>query len=225
MNDNDFLLSRRCMREPIPIIFEAFGLLKQAVAAHLAGDRATAAANFNAANMREVWRWTDSLWGSKARNPDQWKYHRIRPAFDAPSHLPLDKQTRRRDPTRAEQAALIQRYGRNCAFCGLPLISTRVREYFCESYLERYPDAVPWPTGGNGMTMKQHAAFQCLWLQFDHVLPLSRGGDNSLDNFVVTCAGCNFGRFNHTLEECGLIDPRTITPPKTAWDGFEGVCP
>jgi hypothetical protein len=53
------------------------------------------------------------------------------------------------------------------------------------------------------------------------VLPHSRGGDNSIDNVVVTCAPCNYGRMQWTLDEVGLIDPRKVPIQKTAWDGLE----
>ena len=60
-----------------------------------------------------------------------------------------------------------------------------------------------------------------MWMQFDHVLPHSRGGDNSLENVIVTCAPCSFGRMERTLEEVGLIDPRLVPMDKTRWDGLE----
>ncbi len=60
-------------------------------------------------------------------------------------------------------------------------------------------------------------------MQFDHLLPHSRGGDNSLSNVVATCAGCNYGRMDYTLEELGLIDPRSRALPESEWDGLERV--
>jgi 5-methylcytosine-specific restriction endonuclease McrA len=60
-----------------------------------------------------------------------------------------------------------------------------------------------------------------MWMQFDHILPHSRGGDNTMDNVVVTCAPCNFGRAERTLEEVGLMDPRQRPPEGTSWDGLE----
>ncbi|MCX6971643.1 MAG: HNH endonuclease [Verrucomicrobia bacterium] len=54
-----------------------------------------------------------------------------------------------------------------------------------------------------------------------HLLPHARGGTNDLENIVITCAPCNYARMNHTLEEVGLIDPRTREPIKSTWDGLE----
>jgi hypothetical protein len=68
---------------------------------------------------------------------------------------------------------------------------------------------------------EQHAAFQCMWLQYDHIVPHKRGGATDLENLVVTCAPCNFGRMNRTLEEVGLEDPRAFPVVPTTWDGLE----
>ena len=80
-----------------------------------------------------------------------------------------------------------------------------------------YPDALPW----GSRNIDQHAAFQAMWLQYDHLSPHAQGGTNDLENIVITCAPCNYGRMNHTLEEVGLIDPRTREPIKSKWDGLE----
>jgi 5-methylcytosine-specific restriction endonuclease McrA len=60
-----------------------------------------------------------------------------------------------------------------------------------------------------------------MWLQYDHLLPHARGGTNDLGNIVITCAPCNFARMNYTLEEIGLLDPRTREPVRSDWDGLE----
>jgi hypothetical protein len=80
-----------------------------------------------------------------------------------------------------------------------------------------YPEAVPWGRKNS----EQHAAFQAMWAQYDHVLPHAKGGTNDLSNVVITCAPCNFGRMEFTLEEVGLIDPRSRSPKTTQWDGLE----
>ncbi len=211
--DHEFWGLRRCMREPIPEIFHAAYLLDRAVGAHLAGDRSLASALFRAADMPAVRAWTESLWGSKKNNPDQQNYHRRRTVPGAPAFIDEGLRDQKKEPSAEEKKYLIEKYGRNCAFCGIPLVRKEIRE----ALVKKYPDVVTW-----GKTAASaHAALQCMWMQFDHVIPHSRGGDSSLDNFVVTCAGCNFGRGHYTLEEFGLIDPRTVPIVKTSWDGLE----
>ncbi|MDQ6698748.1 MAG: HNH endonuclease [Acidobacteriota bacterium] len=116
-------------------------------------------------------------------------------------------------PTTAEKQLLFERDGFHCRFCGIPVIRSEVRQRMRVAY----PEALPW-----GITNPtQHAAFQAMWLQYDHVLPHARGGDNSLGNVVITCAPCNFARMNSTLDEVGLMDPRTREPMRSDWDGLE----
>lgn len=208
-----FLQPRHCMREPIPEIFYAAFLLDRAVGAHLAGDTASAAVLFREADMPEVRAWTESLWGSKSANPDQWKYHRFRAVADMPAHLPESQRIPVRMPTTVEEHRIIEHYGRNCVFCGIPVIHKKIRE----AAKTAYPQSVSW----GSTNPSQHAAFQCMWMQFDHVLPHSRGGDNSLENVVITCAPCNYGRWHWTLDEVGLLDPRKRSLYKTSWDGLE----
>jgi 5-methylcytosine-specific restriction endonuclease McrA len=211
--DKDFLAPRRCMREPIDEIFHAAKLLDRATDAHLEGDHSAADTLIRAANIPAVRAWTESLWGSKASNPNQQMYHRIRKVPGAPPRLANAQRIRKRMPSSDEEKSIIEHYGRNCVFCGIPLISKKVRVAFKRAYA----DALPW-----GRTNKtQHAAFQCMWMQFDHLLPHSRGGDNTLENVVVTCAPCNNARWHLTLDEVGLIDPRTLPIQKTSWDGLE----
>jgi 5-methylcytosine-specific restriction endonuclease McrA len=201
------------MRDPIPEIFHAAHLLDRAVGAHLASDMRSATSLILEANMPAVRAWTESLWGSKATNPDQARYHRFRNVAGAPPHLPKKDRIPQRMPTSGEQRTIVERYGHNCVFCGIPLISKEVQR----AIKRTYPNALPW-----GRTnFSQHAAFQCMWMQFDHLLPHSRGGNNSIENVVVTCAPCNYGRWHWVLEEVGLLDPRAFPVHKTSWDGLE----
>lgn len=196
---------RSCFRPPIPELLEAAELLDQAVAAHSAGDRATAADLIARTNLPAIREWTESLWGAKS------PYVLPRAVPNAP---PSTRPTGAvRMPTSAEKCALIERDGNHCRFCGLPLIRSEIRRRIGKLY----PEALPWGT----RNPDQHAAFQAMWLQYDHILPHARGGDNSLDNLVLTCAPCNFGRMSYTLEEVGLADPRQRAPVRSAWDGLE----
>lgn len=211
----DFWAPRLCMREPIEAIFVAAEMLRQAADAHVALKSSEAERLLAQANMPEVRTWTESLWGSRAATPEQWRYHRVRKVEDAPPHLPKADRAPIRMPTRAEQVAIIAHYGRHCVFCGIPLVRAEVRMALHRAY----PEACPWGT----TNPTQHAALQCMWLQFDHLLPHSRGGGNDFVNVVVTCAGCNFGRMHYTIEELGLADPRDRPRVQSDWDGLEKV--
>ena len=42
------------------------------------------------------------------------------------------------------------------------------------------------------------------FLTRDHVVPMSRGGENSWDNVVTACSSCNNRKASHLPEECGM---------------------
>jgi hypothetical protein len=90
-----------------------------------------------------------------------------------------------------------------------------------------YPEAVRWKsTDEKG----QHRGLQVMWLQYDHVVVHSRGGQTTMENLVVACAACNFGRDRYTLEEMRLSDPRhNVRLPtwdgRRTWTGLEMILP
>lgn len=185
---------RRCFREPIPEIFEAALLLDKAVTAHLEGSMADADELIRMANIRAVWEWSDSIWGRT--NPE---IHRFQKLPNSPSYLSPDDRPKPRMPSTDVKRQIVQRDGFHCRFCGIPVIPSEIRQKMRIAY----PDAISWERNNAG----QHAAFQCMWLQYDHLLPNQRGGDSSPGNMVVTCGPCNFGRMMWTIEESGLLNP------------------
>jgi 5-methylcytosine-specific restriction endonuclease McrA len=198
---------RNSLAEPIPECFHAASLLQAALVAHQAGETTKAAALLAEADMPEVRAFTEQMWG-----PGGKELHAFKTLPDTPQYLQPTDRPKPRMPTAATKAALISRDGFHCRFCGLPVIRAQVRA--------RIQSAYPQSVGWGSTNFSQHAALQCLWLQYDHVLPNSRGGPSTLENMVVTCACCNFGRMETTLEEAWLIDPLSrVTPRK--WDGFE----
>ncbi len=198
---------RQCFRTPVPEIALAARLLDDAVTAHLLGHASIAEQLIRMANLREISDWTDSIWGKAS------PYVRYRKVADGPSILNSKQRVKSRMPSQADRRILLQRYGYHCLFCDIPLIRSEIRKL-----LKRfYPSALLW--GDTNAT--QHAAFQAMWVQYDHVIPHARGGDNNLDNFVITCAACNFGRMEKTLAEVGLEDPRKREPFRSDWDGLE----
>jgi 5-methylcytosine-specific restriction endonuclease McrA len=194
---------RRCLREPIFEIFEAAKMLDDAVTAHLDARRDVADDLLRRANMPAIREWVESIWGKNTG------------FLPKGGGLSGDKQVRvkARMPTPDQKQELLRRDGYHCRFCGIPVIRTEVRKRIHAVY----PHALPW----GSRNIEQHAAFQAMWVQYDHILPHAGSGTNDLDNIVITCGPCNFGRMNYSLEEVGLIDPRTREPVRSSWDGLE----
>lgn len=194
---------KRCFRKPIQEIFDTARFLDAAVSAHLLGQTSIAAELFSLANNPAVRAWLDSVWGKGSTYVQVKKL----PPMEVVSRVEA------RMPSRIQIQQLHDRDGFSCRFCGMPVIRAEVRK---KARL-LYPSEVSW-----GRTNEsQHAGFQALWAQYDHVIPHSCGGTNELSNLVVTCAACNFGKMSFRLEELGLIDPREFVPIHTPWDGVE----
>ena len=210
----DFWAPRPCFRDPIPEIFEAAELLNQAVDAHLvAGGRCDKAGELiKQADMQIVWDWTDSICG-----PEKPEIHRRRTVKGAPKTLDENERDPKRNPRKHDERVLIERDGHQCRFCGIPVIHKKIRI----AMRKHYPDELKWGKSKH----EEHAAFQCMRMQFDHIVPHSLGGRTDLDNLIITCGPCNYGRLigniGRTIEEFGLIDPRTRPIARANWDGLE----
>ena len=185
--------ARNCFREPIPEIAEAAQLLNAAVSAYLQADRALAEHLIRQANMPEIKEWGYSLWGANSPYVQFRKIPNAEPVFSKSERQML------RMPTTREKHQLLNRDGYHCRFCGIPVIRSEIRQHFVKAF----PSIEIWGRTSD----KQHAAFQTMWVQYDHILPHARGGGNELSNLVIACAPCNYGRMNYTLAEVNLTDP------------------
>lgn len=207
-----------CFRVPIPEIFEAAKLLDSAAAAHLRGDWAAADQAIRAADISIIGEWLDSIW--LGRNEP---YRSVRKVAGLPPVLPKAERFKPRDATREMKRALVARDGHHCRLCGIPLVRPEVRKMLTR----QYPNAARW-TGAK--ETEQHRGLQVMWLQYDHVVVHSRGGETTMENLVVTCPACNFGRDRFMMAEVGLRDPRLYPRAPTweswrEWDGLERILP
>ena len=198
---------RQCLREPIPEIEIAARRLEEAVSAHLRGERDVAEQLLRQADDKVVWDWLDSVWGKETA------YNRPRRTLNDPPSLPRDQRARPRDATDETKRLVHQRDGYYCRFCKIPVIRGKIRS----AIRKEYPKAVPW----EGTNATQHAAFQCMWAQYDHIVPHARGGRSDLENVYLTCAACNYGRGNYLLEDFDLLHPSLHAPRQGNWDGLE----
>jgi len=199
--------SRSCLREPILEIMDAARYLDAAASAYLAKRPDLAEELIRLADIPAIREWTESIWGKGS----PYVQYRSLPSTQ-PDLSPADR-VQVRMPTTAEKQSLHLRDGYHCRFCGIPVIRSEVRARIRKVF----PLALQW----GKQNIAQHAGFQAMWAQYDHILPHAKGGNNGLDNVVVTCAPCNFGRMSYTLEEVGLADPRQRAPVVSSWDGLE----
>ena len=198
--------TKPCLREPIPEILDAARYLDAAVSAHSARHTKLADELIRLTNTSVLREYINSLWGSNS------PYVRVSNQPDSPAYLLKKEKTSARMPGAAVMRQIVERDGYHCRFCNIPVIPAAVRTRMAAAY----PDALPW--GNSNAT--QHAAFQVMWLQYDHIIPYARGGASSLENMVVACAGCNYSRMNWTLEEVGMLNPRCRDPVRSLWDGL-----
>lgn len=199
----EVVTQKRCFREPISEIFDAARYMDAAVSAHLVGERDLATKLLILANNPKVRDWTDSIWG---RNSKYISVIKI-------SNPKLLKTFSARMPTTSQMRDLHIRDGFHCRYCTLPVIRSEIRK----KIIAAYPKSISW--GKTNQT--QHAGFQAMWAQYDHVIPHSHGGTNELDNLVVSCSACNYGKMSYTIQELNLSDPRLFPPHKSNWDGLE----
>ena len=195
---------RQSLSEPIAQLKDAARYLDAAVSAHLQHKPAIAEELFRLADMPEIRQWTKSIWANS-------EVH-VRFRSSEPT-LAKELRAKERMPSLAEKARVHQRDGYHCRFCGMPVVRSTTRKLIHQAY----PQAVIW----GDKEVQQHAAFQAMWAQYDHVVPHARGGRNDLENLVLTCAPCNFGRAGYTLQEVAVTDPRSRLPVQSQWDGLE----
>lgn len=103
-----------------------------------------------------------------------------------------------------------------CRYCGLRQIAKEVLVAF-----ERAVGASEFKTQGTNAL--QHGVIHAFKIVADHVLPHAFGGRTTLDNLVSACPGCNYGKWNYTIEQLGLDDPFSRPPLLTNWDGLTSL--
>ena len=199
---------RRCLLAPPSDVWTAAENLRHAVRLHNERDRSGAAAFFRAANLACL-----GDWFKKVVGPFDEGIHGPRPTFLDPPKLPMHQRKRPRMVSASDKRAIVARDGYHCRFCEMPVIPKDT----VKAIALMYPEDAPW----TDIAADQHRFFQAANLQYDHLLPHSRGGESSVENMVVTCAVCNYGRMSNTLAESFLLDPREFPSRTSNWDGLQ----
>ena len=208
------LPTRRCLLEPTPAIYLAHDLLNEAAECHKKGDHEGAEKAIQSADLPEISEWMESIWGpfspsihrrwiEKIADEDK-----VPPATRAKQYIPKELRDK-----------LVERDGYHCRWCGIPVISAKARDLL----KKKYPKIFRWgPANAD-----KHAAFQAMILSEDHVIPRSRGGQNLMDNLIVSCSPCNSGRGDFLPQEMCLTPPVPQQGPwiTSDWDGLIRILP
>ena len=126
-----------------------------------------------------------------------------------------------RDPLRNPlkySKAVYERDSYTCRYCGLRLIPKEVLYAFekivgCENFRVI------------GTNAQQHGIIHGFRIVADHVVDHSSGGRTDLENLVSACPACNYGKFNYSLEQLGIENPRLRPPVDNGWDGLVSLLP
>lgn len=195
---------RLCLCEPIPQIAVAAQYLSDAEVAHREGKHELSQRLIQLADIVEIRKWLKPIWANS----------RVHVKVQVAT-VPMLKELRAkaRMPNSSVKALIHKRDGYNCRFCCMPVIRRETRSRI----MALYPSALYW----GAKEKDQHAAFQAMWAQYDHIVPHSLGGASDLENMVLTCAACNFGRAEYSLEQVAVEDPRIRPPVPSSWNGLE----
>lgn len=199
---------RLCLVPPIRDLEDAAELLSKAADAVLKGQNDVARRFLRQADMPVLY---DRSYKIMNQMPGELR-RRLR-ADARPSHFVLGEGPKLRRPTASEEAVIYERDGYRCRYCGCRIVLKSARSVLTKLF----PDVVPWPTNTD---KGKHAAFYALNGAVDHVVPHSKGGDNSPGNLVATCWPCNNGKESFLLDEMGISDPRDRPPVVDDWDGL-----
>lgn len=228
---------RNCLFEPIPQLFEAAALLHNAAIAHAAEDTASARTliaqtDANPSDVHSpIFDWSETLFKGKILSLGKTVCPELRANIfervvdpDRPTGYVANSE---RIPAKLA-TEVIARDGYFCRYCGIPVIDPKAQSVLRKAYPDEYRW---WSKKGEFKSrpknIERHVAFQALDLDWEHIVPRSLGGMNTLSNLVVACSPCNTGKENHTLVEMRLNDPRERPPTVPIgfenWDGLTCV--
>ena len=76
----------------------------------------------------------------------------------------------------------------------------------------------------NGKSDEMLTLFANKFASIDHIIPVTRGGENSIENYVTSCWECNLMYGNKTHKK-GKPLPNPINSSGTKWDGLSSLYP
>lgn len=115
------------------------------------------------------------------------------------------------------QSELITRDHYQCRYCHIRLIHKKEIKKLQNIFGSKL---LPVTRNGKRAVRFRHGVMNMCQATFDHVIPRQFGGQNSMENLVTTCYGCNFGKWKWTLEQLGLQQPKPSLRTMQGWFGL-----
>ena len=141
--------------------------------------------------------------------------HRVK-GLELPPPPPFNGEyEKNKKPSRALEKQVFLRDGYRCRYC-----QTRVLDFKVFQKMEKLVGRENFRASADTNKLRHGITF-FFRATADHVLPLTRGGQTTLDNLVTSCWNCNIGKLNALLSQMGIEDPSNYpTEEKLKWDGM-----
>jgi len=125
---------------------------------------------------------------------------------------------KKRDMGETRVRRIAERDGYRCGYCGIRVVEPAVLKKV-QKLLGR--DVFPSKTGRKGSSnLDYHGIWLTMAITLDHIEPFAINADDSDNNLVTCCWGCNFGKYDYTLKELDLAQP---IQSKGVFDGWHGL--
>ena len=125
----------------------------------------------------------------------------------------MAENTKRTSIPKADQLHVFNRDNWTCKYCGDPV--------FFSPTLKLLEDKSPGHGyyQGHGKTGEMLELFRTKWASVDHIIPVTKGGQNNIENYATACWDCNL-TLNDAVENKPEPDKINQDNIDTNWDGL-----
>jgi 5-methylcytosine-specific restriction endonuclease McrA len=121
--------------------------------------------------------------------------------------------------TKKEQLQVFKRDNWTCKYCGDPVFFSPTLKLL----ENRSPGHGYYHQHGKGGEMLE--LFRTKWASVDHINPVTKGGQNELDNYATACWECNLTMNDTAVENKPSHNKTNQDNIESNWDGFLSLYP